>query len=140
MSWLGDIFSSGASKLVDSVGGAIDSLVTSDEEKLKLKNELYKLQSDFKIEMEAKANEHEQEITKRWQSDNEHTITRLIRPISYAAVLILFGSVVIADGNIGGFIVNKAYIPVIETLLATMTVAYFGSRGVEKTIKNFKGK
>ena len=136
MSWLGKLFSDGASKLVDS----IDGLVTSDEERLKLRNELQAGMNQLAIEMEAKANEHEQEITKRWQSDNEHAITRLVRPLSYTAVLVLFGAIVIADGNIGGFVVNTAYIPVIETLLATMTIAYFGSRGVEKTMKNFKSK
>ena len=40
MSILTTLFSSGASAIVDSVGTAIDSLVTSDEERDKLKNEL----------------------------------------------------------------------------------------------------
>lgn len=44
MSWLTDIFSSSASAIVDSVGTDIDKLVTSDEEKLQLKNELVKIQ------------------------------------------------------------------------------------------------
>jgi len=139
MNWFTSLFSDGASKVVDSVGKAIDSLVTSDEERAKLKNELQKSMNDFNQTMETKSLEFEQEITKRWQSDNEHIITRLVRPVSYIAVLILFGAVIIADGNIGEFAVNAAYIPVLETLLATMTVAYFGSRGAEKTMKHFKG-
>jgi hypothetical protein len=138
MSWFGDLFSDGASKLVDSVGGAIDSLVTSDEEKLKLRNELQESIHVFKLGMESKAGDYEKEITKRWTSDNEHIITRLIRPVSYAAVLILFGIIVLMDGNVGSFQINPSYIPVVETLLATMTVAYFGSRGVEKTAKHFR--
>ena len=136
MSWFSDIFSDGASKLVNS----IDGLVTSDEERLKLRNELQAGMNKLALEMEDKAITFEQEITSRWKSDNEHTVTRLVRPLSYTAVLVLFGAIVIADGNIGGFVVNTAYIPVIETLLATMTVAYFGSRGIEKTMKNFKSK
>lgn len=138
MTWLTSLFSDGAAKLVDSVGTAIDKLVTSDEEKLILKNELGKITSTFNLEIEKMSIEAEKEITKRWTSDNEHAITRLVRPISYTLVLILFGSIVIADGNLGEFVVNKAYIPVLETLLATMTIAYFGSRGVEKTMKHFK--
>ncbi len=48
MSWFTNIFSSGVSGVIDSVGTAIDKLVTSDEEKMQLKNEL------IKIELEAK--------------------------------------------------------------------------------------
>ena len=139
MNWLASIFSSGASTLVESVGNAIDKLSTSDEEKLILKNQLQESMNSFGVTIETKAIEFEQEITKRWTSDNEHTITRLVRPISYTSVLVLFGAIVLADGNIGEFTVNKSYIPVLETLLSTMTIAYFGSRGLEKTVKHFKG-
>lgn len=140
MNWLMGLFSDGASKVIDSVGNAIDKLTTSDEEKLKLKNELASSMNNFNQFMEEKSLEFEKEITKRWTSDNEHMITRLVRPISYSAVLVLFGAVIISDGNIGSFQVNPSYIPVLETLLTTMTIAYFGSRGVEKTMKHFKGK
>ncbi|MCW8932180.1 MAG: hypothetical protein OQL19_18345 [Gammaproteobacteria bacterium] len=139
MNWFTSLFSSGASTVIDSVGNAIDKLVTSDEEKITLKNELASSMNKFTLEMEAKSNEFEQEITKRWVSDNEHIITRLVRPLSYSFVLVVFAVVIFADGNIGEFAINQAYIPVIETLLATMTVAYFGSRGAEKTMKHFKG-
>ena len=77
------------------------------------------------------------EVTKRLQSDNEHPVTRLIRPISYGAMFILFLSVVFFDGNIGEFEVNPLYIPTIETLFGTMTVFYFGSRGIEKIMKTW---
>ena len=42
MSWFTDLFSSGVSEVVDSVGEAIDKLVTSDEEKGLLKIQLEK--------------------------------------------------------------------------------------------------
>lgn len=140
MSWLSEIFTSSVGTVVDSVGDAIDSLVTSDEEKLLLKNELVKIQLEASKKAEELSIEAEKEITKRWTSDNEHTVTRLVRPISYSAVLVLFGAVVLTDGNIGQFTIRDGYITVLETLLSTMTVAYFGSRGLEKTMKHFKGK
>jgi cation transport ATPase len=139
MNWLTSLFSSGASVVIDSVGKAIDNLVTSDEEKLKLKNELASEMNKFTLDMESKSHEFEQEITKRWTSDNENLVTRLVRPISYVFVLVVFAVILFTDGNIGEFKINESYIPVIETLLATMTVAYFGSRGIEKSIKHFKG-
>ncbi len=137
MSWLSELFTSSAAVLVDSVGKAIDSTFTTDEEKLKLKNELTTIITNHEAVMETKAIEFEQEITKRWTSDNEHLVTRLVRPISFLWVIILFTVVMIGDTN-WGFVVKDAYIPVLETLLTTMTIAYFGSRGVEKSIKHFK--
>lgn len=138
MSWLSELFSSSVAGVVDSVGNAIDKLVTSDEEKLAMKNELIKIQAEAVQKAEDQSLKAEEEITKRWTSDNEHIITRLVRPISYAWVVILFSVVMIGD-NAFGINVKEAYIPVLETLLTTMTVAYFGSRGVEKGIKHFKG-
>lgn len=132
MSWLTDIFSSSASAIVDSVGSAIDKLVTSDEEKLQLKNELVKIQLEATLKANEQANEAETQITERWKSDNEHWVTRLVRPLSYSWVILLFSSVVIMDGNLGQFKINVAYIPVIESLLVTMTLAYFGARTIEK--------
>ena len=65
------------------------------------------------------------EVTKRLGMDNEHVITRMIRPVSYAAMFILFMSIVLLDGNLGTFSIDKAYIPVIQSLFGTMTIFYF---------------
>jgi|DEB0MinimDraft_12_1074336.scaffolds.fasta_scaffold00114_20 hypothetical protein len=78
------------------------------------------------------------EVTKRLQIDSEHAITRMIRPVSYAAMFVLFMSVVLLDGNLGAFTIDKAYVPVIQSLFGTMTIFYFGSRGIEKVMKTLK--
>ena len=78
------------------------------------------------------------EVTKRLQIDNEHPIPRLVRPVSYAAMFILFLSCVFFDGNLGEFTIDKAYVPVIQSLFGTMTIFYFGSRGLEKVAKTIK--
>ena len=132
MSWFSTMLSGGVDKIVDSVGTAVDKIVTSDEEKLILKNELARIQLDAKYKQEALEVQFEQEITSRWKSDNEHIITRLVRPGSYIYVLFVFGLIIFADGNVGEFKVANAYYDIIETLLVIMTVAYFGSRGAEK--------
>jgi hypothetical protein len=131
MSWLSELFTSSAAVLVDSVGKAIDSTFTTDEEKLKLKNELTTIITNHEAVMETKAIEFEQEITKRWTSDNEHIVTRLVRPISYGWIILLFSVIVIGD-NALGINVKDAYIPVLETLMITMTVSYFGARSIDK--------
>ena len=131
MSWLTDIFSTSASAIVDSVGTAIDKLVTSDEERLRLKNELVKIQLEATLKANEQANEAEEQITERWKSDNEHVITRLVRPFSFGWVILLFSVVIIGDTN-WGFTIKEAYIPVLETLLVTMVISYFGGRSLEK--------
>ena len=78
------------------------------------------------------------EMTKRLKIDNEHTITRLIRPVTFGCMFILFLSMVFFDGNIGSFKINPLYIPVIQSLFGTMTIFYFGSRGIEKVMKTIK--
>lgn len=138
MSWFSSIFSSGIDKVVDSVSNGLDKLFTSDEEKLILANKKLEIENQVKLAMEQFLLDNEKEITERWKSDNEHIITRLVRPLSYAWVVVLFSVVMIGD-NALGLHVKDAYIPVLETLLTTMTVAYFGSRGIEKGIKHFKG-
>jgi len=52
MSILGKIFSSGATELVKGVGGVIDNLTTSKEEKLEAERKVKELISSYEIEME----------------------------------------------------------------------------------------
>tara|TARA_R110002167_G_scaffold331706_1_gene538385 strand:+ start:25568 stop:26104 length:537 start_codon:yes stop_codon:yes gene_type:complete len=78
-----------------------------------------------------------QELTKRLQSDNEHTITRLVRPVSYGFVLLILAFIMFFDGNIKGFTIQPSYIPVVQYLAGLMTMFYFGSRGAEKMMKMY---
>ncbi|MCB1936777.1 MAG: hypothetical protein KDF59_12635 [Nitrosomonas sp.] len=69
MSWFVNLFSSGAAKVIDSLGTAIDKLVTSDEEREKLKVALEKEMNTFKeTQLEALAN-YDREITQRRAND-----------------------------------------------------------------------
>lgn len=113
----------GLSKLGDAIRE--DKGLSDDEKQLLLREMEYDM-----IEMV--------EVTKRLKYDNEHTITRLVRPITYASMFIMFLSMVFFDGNIGDFTINPLYVPVIQSLFGTMTVFYFGSRGIEKVMKTFK--
>ena len=62
MSILGTIFSGGATELVKGVGGVIDDLHTSEEEKLEAAQKIKELISNYELEME-------KTITDRWISD-----------------------------------------------------------------------
>ena len=139
MSWLSDIVVGSVDKVIDSVGNALDKLFTSDEERMRAQLLLDKVQSELKLELGQQALEYDKEITDRWKSDNEHFITRLVRPAIVIWSFALFSFVMIADGNLGAFKINASYIPMLETVLVTVVVAYFGSRGVEKTARFFRG-
>ena len=133
------LLTGGVNKVIDSLGDAIDKLVTSDEEKLILKNAMLDARMKALETAENQALEMEREITKRWESDNEHIITRAVRPGVVGWSYALLSIAMVADGNIGGFSIKEAYIPILETIVITVTIAYFGSRGVEKTSKILKG-
>lgn len=134
-----DIFSVGVDKVITAATDGIDKLFTSDDERLAHKTRITLATQEFKLQLEEALGKFEEEITKRWQSDNEHLVTRLVRPLSFAWVILLFSVVIVGDNN-WGFSVKDAYIPVLETLLVTMVISYFGSRGAEKLTKHFRGK
>jgi len=137
--FLSNIFGGAIDKVIDSTSKLIDNAFTSDEERLNARNELQKIRQAGHVEVIKLSNEYEADITKRWKSDNEHVITRFVRPLVVVFLYGLFGLMVLTDGNIGEFSINATYIPVIQTLLVTVTVAYFGSRGIEKTAKIKRG-
>ena len=116
----------GVSGLADILGNVLSDKDTPQATKDTL---ILEIQKDIALEIE---------LTKRLQSDNEHSITRLVRPITYYSMFVLFLICALLDGNIGTFSINETYIPVIESLFGTMTVFYFGSRGIEKVVKEYK--
>jgi hypothetical protein len=79
MGLLNKLFQSGAKDLVDSVGNAIDKIHTSSEEKELVKAEIKKKILDYEYNIE-------QEITKRWESDNNQDswLPKNIRPLVLA--------------------------------------------------------
>ena len=76
MSILGKIFSSGASDLVKNVGGVIDNLHTSKEEKLEAQRKLQELVANYEVEME-------KNVTDRWKSDmnSDSWLSKNVRPL-----------------------------------------------------------
>ena len=137
-----DLLSSSVSKVVDSVGTTLDKLITSDEERELIKKELEQIKATALMESENTYLKHEQEITKRWTSDNEHVLTRLVRPAVVIWSFALLTIVMLFDGNtIFGhtLAIKGAYVPILETIVVTVTMAYFGGRTFDKYSKNKHG-
>ena len=131
-----------AGDLIESVGDAIDKNVTSDEEKMTLKNELEALTINFKLRMAELASKLEAERTKRWESDNTHgtVLARNVRPLTLMYLLFVFTVLALTDGNFGGFIIKVIYITVFEALLYIVFTAYFTSRGLEHIARYLSNK
>lgn len=138
MSWISEIFTSSVGTVIDSVGKVVDSMHTSDEEKLKIQAELAKLQADTQLKAQELDLQYEQEVSKRWVSDNEHLLTKLTRPAIVIWGFALLTIVMLLDGNIGEFTINEAYIPLLETIVVTSVVSYMGGRSIEKVTKQVK--
>lgn len=147
MSWLTSLFSNGIDKVVSSVGEAADRLITSDEERLKLHNELALI--TVKAELDAMKQVHdaekqlEQEVTARWQADmsQDDNLAKRVRPASLLYLLVFMTILILADSIEGlGFEVKTIYVDLIQTLLVTVFVSYFGSRGIEKVSHIWAGR
>tara|TARA_R110001632_G_scaffold10379_1_gene38516 strand:- start:132 stop:575 length:444 start_codon:yes stop_codon:yes gene_type:complete len=74
------------------------------------------------------------EITKRWQSDNnsDSSLAKNVRPLSLIFLTISLIVFILLDGFDINFGVNSGWIDLLKSLLITVYVAYFGSRGAEK--------
>ena len=105
----------------------IDETVTTKEEKWKLKNEL------TQIINEAEKNAS-QEVSNRWKYDLQwgNKLINSIRPLTLIFLTLVFTIISFADGNIGGFQLNKDFLPIWNTILLSVYSAYFVGRSIEK--------
>ena len=130
MGVLGKIFSSGAGELVKNVGGVLDNLTTSTEEKLKIKTEIKKIISDYETEIE-------KNVTSRWQSDmnSDSWLSKNVRPLVLIFLVICTMLIIFIDAGTINFTVKDSYVDLLQLVLITVIGAYFGGRSFEKVKK-----
>ena len=130
MSILSSIFSSGATELVKGVGGIIDDLHTSKEEKLAAELKIKELISNYEIEME-------KQITSRWEADmkSDSWLAKNIRPLVLAFLVVSTVLMIFIDAGTIKFIVEPKWTDLLQLVLITVIGAYFGGRSLEKTKK-----
>lgn len=75
-----------------------------------------------------------QEISKRWNSDmkSDSWLSKNTRPMSLIFLTISMVILILLDSFELKFGVNDNWVDLLQTLLVTVYVAYFGSRGAEK--------
>ena len=131
MSILGTIFSVGAKDLVEGVGGVIDNLHTSKEEKLEAEQKIKELIANYEIEME-------KNITDRWKADmnSDSWLSKNIRPLVLAFLVICTVLMIFIDAGSINFVVEQKWTDLLQLVLITVIGAYFGGRSFEKAKKN----
>ena len=130
MSILTKIFSSGAGELVKSVGGVIDNLTTSKEEKLEAEQKIKELISNHEVEME-------KNITERWKMDmaSDSWLSKNIRPLVLVFLVISTVLLIFIDAGVISFEVKASWVDLLQLVLITVIGAYFGGRSLEKVKK-----
>ena len=75
-----------------------------------------------------------QEVTKRWQSDmsSDSWLSKNTRPMSLIFLTFAMVCLIVLDSSLDEFKVFSGWVDLLQTLLLTVYVAYFGSRGAEK--------
>lgn len=139
MSWFSNIFSGSIGTVIDSVGNAIDKLVTSDSEKLQLHNELAKIQIEAKLKEQELELKYEEEISKRHQSDmtSDNWLSKSIRPLTLIFILVMYSLLSISSGF--KFEVTESYVELLGQWGMLIMSFYFGGRTVEKVSQIVKG-
>ena len=127
MGILKKIFSAGASNLVESVGGVIDDLVTTDDERLAAKAKLKQIVLDHEAKME-------QNITDRWTADmnSDSWLSKNVRPMVLIFLIVCTMLLIFIDAGAVEFTVEEKWTDLLQLVLITVIGAYFGGRSVEK--------
>jgi hypothetical protein len=127
---LGKLFSGGATELIKGVGGVIDNLHTSGEEKLEAEQKIKELIANYEVEME-------KNITSRWEADmkSDSWLSKNVRPLVLIFLVVCTMLIIFVDAGKLNFNVKDSYIDLLQLVLITVIGAYFGGRSLEKVKK-----
>ena len=130
MSIIGKIFSSGAGDLIKNVGGVIDNLTTSKEEKLEAERKVKELIANYEIEME-------KNITSRWEANlkSDSWLSKNVRPMTLIFLIVCTMLLIFIDAGALKFEVKSSWVDLLQLVLITVIGAYFGGRSFEKVKK-----
>ena len=130
MSILTKLFSGGAADLVKGVGGVIDNLHTSDEEKLAAEAKIKEMIANYEVEME-------KNITDRWKADmnSDSWLSKNVRPLILIFLVVSTVLMIFIDAGTIQFVVEEKWTDLLQLVLITVIGAYFGGRSFEKSKK-----
>ena len=124
------IFSAGAGELIKNVGGVIDNLTTSKEEKMEAERKVKDLVMGYEAEMQ-------KQVTERWKMDmqSDSWLSKNIRPLVLIFLVVSTVLLVFIDAGVIAFEVKASWVDLLQLVLITVIGAYFGGRSLEKVKK-----
>ena len=127
---LGNLFSGGAAELIKGVGGVIDNLHTSKEEKLEAERKIKEILAKHEAEME-------KNITSRWEADlkSDSWLSKNVRPLVLIFLIVCTMLLIFIDAGALNFEVKSSWVDLLQLVLITVIRAYFGGRSLEKVKK-----
>ena len=127
---LGKLLSGGAADLVKNVGGVIDNLHTSKEEKLEAERKIKEIIANHEAEME-------KNITSRWEADlkSDSWLSKNVRPLVLIFLIVCTMLLIFIDAGALNFEVKSSWVDLLQLVLITVIGAYFGGRSLEKVKK-----
>ena len=127
---LGKLLSGGATELIKSVGGVIDNLHTSKEEKLAAELKIKDMIMSYEAEMQ-------KQVTERWKMDmnSDSWLSKNIRPLVLVFLVVATILLIFIDGGVISFKVEDKWTDLLQLVLITVIGAYFGGRSLEKVKK-----
>jgi len=130
MSILTNLFSGGAADLVKGIGGVVDNLHTSKEEKLEAERKIKELMANYEVEME-------KNISSRWEADlkSDSWLSKNVRPLVLIFLIICTMLLIFIDAGTINFEVKSSWVDLLQLVLITVIGAYFGGRSLEKVKK-----
>ena len=130
MGILSKLFSGGAADLVKGVGGVLDNLTTSKEEKLEAERKIQELIVNHEAKME-------QNITDRWSADmnSDSWLSKNVRPLVLIFLVVSTVLMIFIDAGTIQFTVEEKWTDLLQLVLITVIGAYFGGRSIEKVKK-----
>ena len=127
---LGNLLSGGGADLVKNVGGVIDNLHTSEEEKLEAERKIKEVVANYEVEME-------KNITARWEADlkSDSWLSKNVRPLVLIFLIVCTVLLIFIDAGALNFEVKSTWVDLLQLVLITVIGAYFGGRSFEKVKK-----
>ena len=127
---LSKIFSAGAGELIKNVGGVIDNLHTSKEEKLAAEQKIKDMIMGYEAEMQ-------KQVTERWKVDmaSDSWLSKNIRPLVLIFLVVSTVLMIFIDAGVIAFEVKDTWVDLLQLVLITVIGAYFGGRSLEKVKK-----
>ena len=136
---IGSFLSSKAPNILNAIGdvlpdqgtfGIVKNIITSD-------TNIEPQDKEMALKLLEQDIQELKEVSSRWRADmkSDSWLSKNTRPL--ALIFLTFSAVIIMaiDSFHLQFQVNSAWVDLLKTLLVTVYVAYFGSRGAEKITK-----